>query len=185
MDDITKKAVWKGICALLALMIVMALAATAALFLWPSGNSGASGLKRTETVLQAEQPREADMQTKDQIQITGEEPAADADNETGDDGDYIIPDSGRKVLKDKDIEGMSAKELNYARNEIFARHGRKFDSKELRDYFESKPWYKGEYTAEEFDRKSGDLLNSTEEKNVKFLEKAEKALEPGGYRLDQ
>ena len=46
MDDMTKKAVWKGICALLALVLVMALAATGILLLWPSGNNGSSGLKR-------------------------------------------------------------------------------------------------------------------------------------------
>ena len=53
MDNMTKKAVWKVICALLALMLVMALAATAVLLLWPLGDSGSSGLKRTEAVLQA------------------------------------------------------------------------------------------------------------------------------------
>ena len=80
---------------------------------------------------------------------------------------------------------MSAKELNYARNEIFARHGRQFDSRELRNYFESKSWYKGEYSAEEFDKKSDSILNRAEKKNVEFLEKAENKLEPGGYKLDQ
>lgn len=185
MDNMTKKAVWKGVCALLALVLVMALAATAVLLLWPFGNSGSSGLKRTEAVLQADQPKEAETQTKAQIQINGAEPPEDTEDEIAPDSDYIIPDSDRKVLKDADIEGMSAKELNYARNEIFARHGRKFDSKELRDYFESKSWYKGEYSAEEFDKKSSSVLNNTEKKNVEFLEKAEKALEPGGYELDQ
>lgn len=185
MDNMTKKAVWKVICALLALMLVMALAATAVLLLWPLGDSGSTGLKRTEAVLQAEQPKEAETRTKTQIQITGAEPAEDTEDEIAEDGDYIISSSGTKVLKDADIEGMSAKELNYARNEIFARHGRKFESKELRDYFESKSWYKGRYSAEEFDKKSSSVLNNTEKKNVEFLEKAEKALEPGGYELDQ
>ena len=41
------------------------------------------------------------------------------------------------------------------------------------------------FSAEEFDKKSSSVLNSTEKKNVEFLEKAEKALEPGGYELDQ
>lgn len=185
MDDMTKKAVWKGICALLALVLVMALAATGILLLWPSGNTGSSGLKRAEAVLQAVQPKAAEMQTRSQIQIAGAELLEDTEDEIAADRDYIIPDSSRKVLEDADVEGMSAKELNYARNEIFARHGRKFESKELRDYFESKSWYKGKYSAEEFDKKSSSVLNSTEKKNVEFLEKAEKALEPGGYELDQ
>lgn len=185
MDDMTKKAVWKGICALLALVLVMALAATGILLLWPSGNNGSSGLKRAEAVLQAVQPKAAEMQTRSQIQIAGAELPEDTEDEIAADRDYIIPDSSRKVLEDADVEGMSAKELNYARNEIFARHGRQFESKELRDYFESKSWYKEKYSAEEFDKKSSSVLNSTEKKNVEFLEKAEKALEPGGYELDQ
>ena len=185
MDDMTKKAVWKGICALLALVLVMALAATGILLLWPSGNNGSSGLKRAEAVLQAVQPKAAEMQTRSQIQIAGAELPEDTEDEIAADRDYIIPDSSRKVLEDADVEGMSAKELNYARNEIFARHGRKFESKELRDYFESNSWYKGKYSAEEFDKKSSSVLNNTEKKNVEFLERAEKALEPGGYELDQ
>lgn len=185
MDNMTKKAVWKGICALLALMIVMALAAMAVLFLWPLGNGINFGLKNTESTLQADQPKEAETQTKAQIQITGAEPVSDTEEETAADGDYIIPSSNTKILKDSDIEGLSAKMLNYARNEIFARHGRKFDSKELRDYFESKPWYKGEYSAGEFDERSDSVLNNVEKKNVQFLENAEKQLEPGGYKLDQ
>lgn len=175
MDNMTKKAVWKVICALLALMLVMALAATAVLLLWPLGDSGSSGLKRTEAVLQAEQPKEAETRTKTQIQITGAEPAEDTEDEIAADGDYIISSSGTKVLKDADIEGMSAKELNYARNEIFARHGRKFDSKELRDYFESKSWYKGEYSAEEFDEKSDSVLNEVEKKMYSFWKRRRKS----------
>ena len=185
MDDMTKKAVWKGICALLALVLVMALVATGILLLWPSGNNGSSGLKCAEAVLQAVQPKAAEMQTRSQIQIAGAELPEDTEDEIAADRDYIIPDSSRKVLEDADIEGLSAKELNYARNEIFARHGRKFDSKELRDYFESKSWYKGEYSAEEFDEKSDSVLNEVEKKNVQFLEKAEEELESGGYKLDQ
>lgn len=185
MDNMTKKAIWKGVCALLGLLLVMALTATAVLVLWPMGDSRSSGLKREEAQLQAEQPIEAETQTKAQIQITGTVSAKSDDEEIAADQDYIIPTSDTKVLKDADIEGMSAKELNYARNEIFARHGRQFDSRELRNYFESKSWYKGEYSAEEFDKKSDSILNRAEKKNVEFLEKAENKLEPGGYKLDQ
>lgn len=185
MDNMTRKAIWKGVCALLALLLVMVLAAMAVLLLWPLGNGRSSGLKRTEVVLQADQPKEAEARTKTQIQITGMEPAENTEDGIAAAGDYIIPSSDTKLLKDADIEGMSAKMLNYARNEIFARHGRKFDSKELRDYFESKPWYQGEYSAEVFDEKSDSVLNKVEKKNVQFLEEAEKQLEPGGYKLDQ
>ena len=43
-------------------------------------------------------------------------------------GEYIIADSATRLLTTSDIQGLTARELNYAKNEIYARHGRKFDS---------------------------------------------------------
>lgn len=96
--------------------------------------------------------------------------------------DYILPESSEYYLIDQDIEGMDAQELNYARNEIFARYGREFNSEELMDYFESKDWYTPVYSPEEFD---SNMLNQYEKENVKFLLSREERLEPGGYQLDQ
>ena len=96
--------------------------------------------------------------------------------------DYILPESSEYYLTDQDIEGMDAQELNYARNEIFARYGREFNSEELMDYFESQDWYTPVYSPEEFD---SNMLNQYEKENVKFLLSREERLEPGGYQLDQ
>ena len=38
-----------------------------------------------------------------------------------------------------------------ARNELFARHGRKFTDENLKSYFESKSWYEGTIEPEDFD----------------------------------
>lgn len=100
--------------------------------------------------------------------------------------DYILTSSNTKLLTSADISGLSLKELNYAKNEIYARHGRKFDSKELREYFESKSWYEGKYSAADFDNNySARLLSDTERKNAEFLKNAEYAMSPSGYQLDQ
>ena len=56
-------------------------------------------------------------------------------------GDYIIEKSGTTPLTDADLAGLNAQQLTYARNEIYARHGRPFQSVELQEYFKSKPWY--------------------------------------------
>jgi len=69
--------------------------------------------------------------------------------------------------------------LNYARNEIYARHGRKFNSQELQSYFNNQSWYYGIYSPEEF---NPNWLNSVEKANVEFLKKVEN--ERGGYQLD-
>jgi len=56
-------------------------------------------------------------------------------------GNGIIPDSQYRLLTETDLQGLSAWELNIARNEIFARHGRPFTKQVYKDYFNSQPWY--------------------------------------------
>ena len=96
--------------------------------------------------------------------------------------DYIIPDSDSKMLTDADVAGLSLKEINYAKNEIYARHGRRFDSKELRNYFNSKEWYDGRISPADFSER---VFNRYEKKNSEFLARKEESMQRGGYKLDQ
>lgn len=91
---------------------------------------------------------------------------------------FIFPDSNTRYLDESDIAGMSAQELAYGRNEIYARYGRDFNAQELKDYFNAKAWYSVEYSADNFPY---DILNEYEKANAKFLKKQEEALCPGGY----
>lgn len=84
-----------------------------------------------------------------------------------DDKDYIIPTSGTKLLTKEDVKDMSKQQLALARNEIYARHGRKFKMAEFRDYFSKKAWYK-ENPNYNYDNE-GSNLNSIEAKNVVLL----------------
>lgn len=194
MDNMTKKAIWKGIAAIIGVMIVAAAVCTALVIVWPlGGGSIIRNMKSSKIELQEIVPLAAEAQIKEKIRIAGsgdavpaeEDEEAEEEKESNLTADYIIPDSGTKLLTDADIQGLNAQELNYAKNEIYARHGRMFDSKELQDYFNSKSWYKAEYPATEFDAESGSILNETEKKNADFLRDAENELEPGGYKLDQ
>ncbi|SFR64832.1 YARHG domain-containing protein [[Clostridium] aminophilum] len=54
---------------------------------------------------------------------------------------YLIPYSSDTILSDTDLADFSAQELTYARNEIYARHGYLFKSRELNKYFNSQTWY--------------------------------------------
>ena len=94
---------------------------------------------------------------------------------------YIISYSDELILDKSDVDGLSLQELNYAKNEIYARHGRKFKSKELRDYFNSKDWY---YVDPDY---SDNMLSKTEKKNANFLADVEKKKAGNniGYILDQ
>lgn len=96
--------------------------------------------------------------------------------------DYIIPGSSNCYLTDSDIAGMSLQVLCYARNEIYARHNRKFDSAELQGYFDEQSWYYGSIESWAF---SDNLLNQYEVANVELLKKREFALSSDGYLLDQ
>jgi hypothetical protein len=96
--------------------------------------------------------------------------------------EYVLPQSDSKYLTDEDVQGLTLQQLNYAKNEIFARHGRKFTSQELQNYFNSKSWYKGTVEASQF---SDSVFNEYEKANVEFLKEKEFAMDPAGYALDQ
>lgn len=57
--------------------------------------------------------------------------------------EYIFEDSNSRYLTNSDLYGLSSEELRYARNEIYARHGRRFKDEQLQSYFNSKSWYQG------------------------------------------
>ena len=100
----------------------------------------------------------------------------------GDAGGYVLPQSSSRLLTDADVAGLSLQQINYAKNEIYARHGRLFDSRELQNYFNSQSWYSGTIAPANF---SESLLSDVEKKNVTFLKNLEFIISPNGYQLDQ
>ena len=96
----------------------------------------------------------------------------DSDNysDSSEESEYVLPDSAKRKLKKSDLKGLSKEELRIARNEIYARHGRMFDDKNLQKYFDSQSWYDGSVPASEF---SEDVLSSVEKKNVAFIRQFE------------
>lgn len=94
--------------------------------------------------------------------------------------DYIFADSDTRYLSKEELQNQSAQLLCYAKNEIYARRGRKFQSQELQNYFNSKYWYNGQVDEANF---STDIFNQYESKNIQLLEDYEFAREPGGYQL--
>lgn len=85
---------------------------------------------------------------------------------------YILPKSGTQLLTKSDISGMSKADLSLARNEIYARHGRRFQTAQYQRYFESKSWYHENPNYNYADDNSN--LNEIEIKNVQFIIDAEK-----------
>jgi hypothetical protein len=56
-------------------------------------------------------------------------------------GFFILPYSSSRALTDAELNGLSAHELMLARNEIFARHGRRFFDQSIQNHFNAQPWY--------------------------------------------
>lgn len=104
---------------------------------------------------------------------SGEEKDEADTADTASDSEYILPKSNSEYLTDADVSGLSKSDLRIARNEILARHGRIFDSEDLKEYFESKSWYNGTISPKEFDANLDSRLNDVERANIEMIKKYE------------
>lgn len=85
--------------------------------------------------------------------------------------EYIFPDSSTRKLKKSEVKAIGTEERRLAKNEIYARHGRRFQDQELQEYFDSLSWYYGTIEPEDFDES---VFNKIEKANIKLLAKYEK-----------
>lgn len=92
--------------------------------------------------------------------------------------DYLLPDSSSRYLTESDLSVLSHRELCLARNEIFARHGRMFDTPEIRAYFESKSWYRGTIAPSQF---RDSVLSEIEKANIEYIVNYENKHFGGSY----
>ena len=106
-------------------------------------------------------PSDADMENV-------ETSAAIAETEALED-EYVIPGSDSRYLTDADVEGLDLDQIRFAINEIYARHGRAFQTEDLNEYFSSKSWYTPLYSADEFAAIEDSVMNDYEKENIKFL----------------
>jgi hypothetical protein len=85
-----------------------------------------------------------------------------------------FPEASGRLLIESDVNNLAKEELEYMRNEIFARHGYCFKKKSLREGFENQEWY----VPNTVDVKKD--LTEIERKNILLIKKFEKyALEYG------
>ena len=79
-------------------------------------------------------------------------------------GDYL-PESSDRYLSASDVEGFSRNDLNYAINELYARHGATFTDDDVIAYFSGKDWYSPRQSKEA----ARSEFTEIEEKNFMFL----------------
>lgn len=81
-------------------------------------------------------------------------------------GGYILPESSTRQLEEADLSGLTKEQLLYARNEIYARHGRKFKDENIQKYFNNQQWYTPAIEPDAFDEA---VLSEIEKANVAFI----------------
>lgn len=86
--------------------------------------------------------------------------------------EFVFEKSDSTFLNESELEGLSKKECQIARNEIYARHGRLFKDEALQAYFDSCSWYTGTISGDEFD---DSVLNEYEIANRDLIAKYEKS----------
>ncbi len=87
-------------------------------------------------------------------------------------GNY--PQASQRLLKTADVENLPKGELEFMRNEIFARHGYCFAKKDLRQQFENEEWY----VPNTVDIRG--YLTDIEKKNIALIKRYEKYAEDYG-----
>lgn len=78
------------------------------------------------------------------------------------------PEASQRLLKPEDLENLMKEDLEFMRNEIFARHGYCFNKKHLRQQFELEDWY----VPNTVDIKG--YLTDIEKKNIEMIKRYEK-----------
>ena len=87
---------------------------------------------------------------------------------------YIIPDSDSRYLSVSELTKYDMSTLRLARNEIYARKGRRFKAADLQAYFDAQPWYYGYIDPAAFDSQEKVYLNQYELANARLILKYEK-----------
>ena len=90
--------------------------------------------------------------------------------------EYILPDSDSVYIQTSTLEDLTAEQCKLARNEIYARHGRRFNDESIQEYFDQCSWYEGTIAPEDF---SDDVLNDYEITNLQTISTYE---ENKGYK---
>lgn len=80
--------------------------------------------------------------------------------------EYILPGSDTHYLTQEEINSVPSNLLEYACNEIYARHGRRFIDSAFQNYFDSKSWYHGTIQPDQFDV---GVFNAYETENIMRL----------------
>ena len=162
------------LAAIIAAIVLVAAAAAVFIVLDPLGVIAPKHEAPATSVAAGSQPAETKPAETTPATQPAATDAATTQSVTPASGDYILPDVQTRLYSTAELEQLSTDELWYARNEIFARHGRGFRNPELQSYFNSKPWYtRNPIDPDTFD--STVTLSATEQQNADAIKAIEQA----------
>lgn len=84
---------------------------------------------------------------------------------------YLLPFSNERLVTNDDLAKLSKDQLRLARNEIYARHGRIYETNDLNQYFRSQSWYQPSVTSDQW---NDSMFSSIESQNVQRIANYEK-----------
>lgn len=162
------------LAAVIAAIVLVAAAAAVFIVLDPLGVIAPKHEVPATSVAAESQPAQSQLAKTTPATQPAATDAATTQSATPASSDYILPDAQTRVYSTAELEQLSTDELWYARNEIFARHGRGFRNPELQSYFNSKPWYtRNPIDPDTFD--STVTLSATEQQNADAIKAIEQA----------
>lgn len=188
------------ILATVCVCVIVAAAVGGAYFLGARSSDDSSSNDQTEVVTQA--PSDSTSETTSSSDTTTAESTAPTESTTTDttssgetttvipeaptyeapaepvNHDYIIPDSNTRYLTHQELHtsGLTQEELALARNEIYARHGRRFSNPSYQAWFDSKTWYQNiypKYSSSTFDSLNPTPLSAIEIDNIETIKQVE------------
>ena len=87
------------------------------------------------------------------------------------------PWTSQRLIRPGELRPLSPGELELMRNEIYARHGWIFNRPDLRNYFESQPWYRPRSDNAFYSNRQVETeLTPLERKNIQIIVSRENAL---------
>lgn len=101
-----------------------------------------------------------------------------SDNNNKNTVNNVSVEKTEKLYTESELENLDASELRILRNEIFAKHGYIFKSKDLKEHFNKFDWYKPEH--ENVDK----MLSDIDVKNIELIKSFEAKLKGGGSNFE-
>lgn len=124
------------------------------------------GLEQEAESNEADEVNVENIETMEALQEAPEESSSMADVAQ----EYVLPGSDARFITEEELVSFSPEELRLARNEIYARHGRRFRNHELQEYFDAQPWYDGTIDPDDFENS---VFNQYERKNIDVIQAVE------------